>query len=232
VAGACAPAATPTPPSPTPTPAPKTETPTLQPSPTATFTPTQTPTPEATPTPPPTPTPEGFISREKIKEWADGAVERIINEIERQNSGVRIKGLELNLKLLDEVEGHMVYKYSIIWDGEETITINKNEMEERGIPVKSVYTIRIEDVYPGENGKGAVFSLKSSSPLIYYMRLIGYWPNYKTDEFSVTQFSVSKQTEKEKGRPVLYLELRVDPNNPEVNPPFITSTEKKSLPEK
>jgi hypothetical protein len=125
VAGACAPAATPTPPSPTPTPAPKTETPTLQPSPTATFTPTPTHTPEATPTPPPTPTPEGFISRERIKEWADGAVERIINEIERQNPGVRIEGIKLEYPPFLSVEGGMLYIYSIIWEGDRIIKINK-----------------------------------------------------------------------------------------------------------
>jgi hypothetical protein len=64
------------------------------------------------------------------------------------------------------------------------------------------------------------------------MRLIGYWANYKIEEFSVTQFSVSKKTEEEKGRPVLYLELRVDPKNPKVNPPFSTSPEKNLPPEK
>jgi hypothetical protein len=215
---------------PTPSPSP-TETPTPSPAPTPpptktpTQTATQTSTPEATPTPEPTPTPEGFISRERIKEWADGAVERIINEIERQNPGVKIKGFKLELAILDEVENHMVYKYSIIWDGKETITINKNEMEKRGISVKSVYTILIEDVYSGETGKGVVFSFKSSNPLIYYMRLIGYWPDYKTDEFSVFQ-----ETEKEKGRPVLYLEIRVDPKNPKVNPPFSTTSPEKNLP--
>ena len=228
VAGACAPAATPTPPSPTPTPAPKTETPTLQPSPTATFTPTPTHTPEATPTPPPTPTPEGFISRERIKEWADGDVERVINEIERQNPGVKIKGLKLNSKFLDKVQGHMVYEYSIIWDGEE-ITINKNKMEEMGISVIGSYTFDMGDVYPEETGKkGAYFSLKSPN-LPNYARLIGDWANYKIEGFSITQFSVSKKIEEEKGKPVLYLELRV---NPKDNPPFSTSTEKNLPPEK
>jgi hypothetical protein len=154
VAGACAPAATPTPPSPTPTPAPKTETPTLQPSPT----PMPTPTPEATPTPEPTPTPEGFISRERIKEWADGDVERVINEIERQNPGVRIKGLKLNSTFLDKAQGHMVYEYSIIWDGEE-ITINKNKMEEMGISVIGSYTFDMGDVYPEETEKKALISV-------------------------------------------------------------------------
>jgi hypothetical protein len=216
VAGACAPAATPTPPSPTPTPAPKTETPTLQPSPTATFTPTPTPTPEATPTPEPTPKPEGFISREQIREWADGAVERIINEIERQNPGVRIEGIKLELARLG-VEGYMVYRYSIIWEGDR-ITINKNKM---GGLVEDAYRYEMKDVYQGESGIGIVFHLKPLSPLIHSIRISGHWiENYKGDEFSVEGFSVTKKTEKEKGKPVLYLELRVDPN---INPPFSTS---------
>jgi len=197
VAGACAPAATPTPPSPTPTPAPKTETPTLQPSPTATFTPTPTPTPEATPTPEPTPTPEGFISRERIKEWADGAVERIINEIERQNPGVRIEGLKLELVFLDEVNNEMVYKYSIEWSGKEKITINKNKLEEMGISVTDAHIFSMEYAYPpGKTGKGAYFYLESSSPLIYFMRIIGYWANYEIEGLSVKEFSVSKKTQK------------------------------------
>jgi hypothetical protein len=231
VAGACAPAATPTPPSPTPTPAPKTETPTLQPSPT----PMPTPTPEATPTPEPTPTPEGFISRERIKEWADGAVERIIKAIEEQNRGVTIEGLKLilNFTFLSKVYNTMVYMYSIEWSGKEEITINKNKLEEKGISVESTYTFDMKDLYSEETGKGAIFDLKSSSPLIYYMRIAGGWVNYETEGFSVTQFSVSKKTEKEKGKPVLYLEIRVDPKDPKVNPPFsITSTEKNLPPEK
>jgi hypothetical protein len=230
VAGACAPAATPTPPSPTPTPASKTETPTLQPSPTATFTPTPTPTPEATPTPPPTPTPEGFISREIIKEWADGAVERIINEIERQNPGVRIEGLKLELAFLDEVKNHMVYMYSIEWSGKEEITINKDKLEEMGISVGSTYTFDMKHLYPEETGKGAIFHLKSSSPLIYYMRIAGGWVNYKTEELLIKEFSVSKKTEEKKEKPVLYLEIRVDPKNPKVNPPFSTTSPEKNLP--
>jgi hypothetical protein len=223
VAGACAPAATPTPPSPTPTPAPKTETPTLQPSPTATFTPTPTHTPEATPTPPPTPTPEGFISRERIKEWADGAVERIINEIEYQNQGVRIKGVKLEFAKLG-VEGYMVYIYSIIWDGDR-ITINKEKMRNL---VKLDYFIEMKEVYSGESGRGVVYHLKPLSPLIHSIRIVGHWvDNYKGDEFSpIEEFSVTKKTEEEKGKPVLYLELRVDPKNPKANPPFSTSTEK------
>jgi hypothetical protein len=221
VAGACAPAAIPTPPSPTPTPAPKTETPTLQPSPTATFTPTPTPTPEATPTPEPTPTPEGFISRERIKEWADRAVERIINEIERQNPGVRIRGVKLELARLG-VEGYMVYYYFIIWEGDR-IKINKKEM---GDLVKDAYVFYMKDVYPGESGGGVVFHLKPLSPLIHSIRIAGYWAKYEIEGFSVTEFSVTKKDEEEKGKPVLYLELRVDPNNPEANPPFSTSPEK------
>jgi hypothetical protein len=231
VAGACAPAATPTPPSPTPTPASKTETPTLQPSPTATFTPTPTPTPEATPTPPPTPTPEGFISREIIKEWADGAVERIINEIERQNPGVRIEGLKLELAFLDEVENHMVYMYSIEWSGKEEITINKDKLEEMGILVESTYTFDMKHLYPEESGKGIVFYFKSLSPLIHSISIAGYWiEDYKGDEFSIEGFSVTKKTEEKKGRPVLYLELKVDPKNPKVNPPFSTTSTEKNLP--
>jgi hypothetical protein len=218
VAGACAPAATPTPPSPTPTPAPKTETPTLQPSPTATFTPTPTPTPEATPTPEPTPTPEGFISRERIKEWANGAVERIINEIERQNPGVRIEGIKLELARLG-VEGYMVYRYSIIWDGDR-ITINKEKM---GNLVENEYGFYVKDVYPEESGMGVVFRLKPLSPLIRSIRIAGYWVE-NVEDFSV--ISVNKETEKQKEKPVLILEIRVDPNNPEANPPFSTSPEK------
>jgi hypothetical protein len=232
VAGACAPAATPTPPSPTPTPAPKTETPTLQPSPTATFTPTPTPTPEATPTPEPTPTPEGFISRERIKEWADGAVERIINEIERQNPGVRIEGLKLELVFLDEVNNEMVYKYSIEWSGKEKIKINKNKLEEMGISVTDAHIFSMEYAYPpGKTGKGAYFYLESSSPLIYFMRIIGYWANYEIEGLSVKEFSVSKKNTEE-GRPVLYLEVRVDPKNPRVNPPFSTTSPEKNLPQR
>jgi hypothetical protein len=63
--------------------------------------------------PEPTPKPEGFISREQIREWADGAVERIINEIERQNPGVRIEGVKFEVKELDP-QGYMDYLYSII----------------------------------------------------------------------------------------------------------------------
>jgi hypothetical protein len=211
VAGACAPAATPTPPSPTPTPAPKTETPTLQPSP--------TPTPEATPTPQPTPTPEGFISRERIKEWADGAVERIINEIERQNPGVRIEGIKLEYPPFLSVEGGMLYIYSIIWEGDR-IKINKKEM---GDLVENAYDFYVKDVYPGESGMGVVFHLKPLSPLIRSIRIAGYWvENYKVKEFSVEEFSVNKETERQKGKPVLILELIVDPN---INP-FNVSPEK------
>jgi hypothetical protein len=221
VAGACAPAATPTPPSPTPTPAPKTETPTLQPSPTATFTPTH-PTPEATPTLQPTPTPEGFISRERIKEWADGAIERIINEIEKQNPGVRIEEIKLELARLG-VEGYMFYRYSIIWEGDR-ITINKNKI---GVLVEDAYRYEMKNVYQGKSGVGIVFHLKLLSTLIHSIRIAGHWiENYKDDEFLVEGFSVTKKTEKEKGKPVLYLVLRVDPKNPKANPPFCTSTEK------
>jgi hypothetical protein len=133
---------------------------------------------------------------------------------------------------LDDVEHHMVYEYSIIWDGEE-ITINKNKMEEMGISVRSSYTFDMNDIYQEETeGKGALFGLESLSPLIYYYRLFGGWANYKIEGFSLTQFSVSKKTEKEKGKPVLYLEIRVDPKNPQVNPPFSTSPEKNLPPEK
>jgi len=227
VAGACAPAATPTPPSPTPTPASKTETPTLQPSPTATFTPTPTPTPEATPTLQPTPTPEGFIPREQIKEWADGAVERIINEIERQNPGVRIEGVKFEVKELDP-QGYIDYLYSIIWKGREKIEINKKEL---GNLFKEAYRFDMKYVYPGESGKGIVFYFKSLSPLIHSISIAGYWiEDYKGDEFSIEGFSVTKKTEEKKGRPVLYLELKVDPKNPKVNPPFSTTSTEKNLP--
>ncbi len=209
---------TPTPsPSPSPTEAP-TPSPAPTPPPTETPTPTKTPTPtpEATPTPEPTPTPEGFISRERIKEWADGAVERIIKAIEEQNPGVRIEGIKLELARLG-VEGYMVYRYSIIWEGDR-ITINKNKM---GGLVEDAYSYEMKDVYPGESGIGIVFHLKPLSPLIHSIRIAGHWvENYKGDEFSVEGFSVTKKTEEEKGKPVLYLELRVDPN---INPPFSTS---------
>jgi hypothetical protein len=208
VAGACAPAATPTPPSPTPTPAPKTETPTLQPSPTATFTPTPTPTPEATPTPEPTPTPEGFISRERIKEWADGAVERIINEIERQNPGVRIEGLKLEYPPFLSVKGGMIYIYSIIWEGDR-ITINKEKM---GNLVEDAYGFYVKDVYPGESGMGVIFHLKPLSPLIHSIIIAGYWVENYEIWLKNREFSVNKETEGQKGKPVLILELIVDPN--------------------
>ena len=195
VAGACAPGATPTPPSPTPTPAPKTETPTLQPSPTATFTPTPTLTPEATPTPEPTPKPEGFISREQIREWADGAVERIINEIERQNPGVRIEGVKFEVKELDP-QGYMDYLYSIIWKGREKIEINKKEL---GNLFKEAYRFDMKYVYPGESGKGIAFYFKSLSPLIHSISIAGYWiEDYKGDEFSIEGFSVTKKPKKKK----------------------------------
>ena len=213
-------------PSPTPSPT-ETQTPSPAPTPpttpTETSTPTPTSTPEATPPPEPTPTPEGFISRERIKEWADGAVERIINEIENQNQGVRIKGVKLEFAKLG-VEGYMVYIYSIIWDGDR-ITINKEKMRDL---VKLDYFIEMKEVYSGESGRGVVYHLKPLSPLIHSIRIVGHWvDNYKGDEFSpIEEFSVTKKTEEEKGKPVLILELKVDPNNPEANPPFSTSTEK------
>jgi hypothetical protein len=96
-------------------------------------------------------------------------------------------------------------------------------MEEMGISVIGSFTFDVGDVYPEETGKkGAYFSLKSPN-LPNYARLIGYWANYKIEEFSVTQFSVSKKIEKEKRKPVFTLEVRV---NPKDNPPFSTSTEK------
>ncbi len=230
--GISLPQETPTPsPSPTETPTP-TPAPTPPPTKTPTPTTTPTPTPEATPTPESTPTPEGFISRERIKEWADGAVERIINEIERQNPGVRIEGLKLELAFLDEARGHMVYEYSIKWIGKEEITINKNEMEEIGISVIGSYTFDVKDVYSEKTGKGAYFSLKSSNPLIYYMRLFGFWPriNYEIEGLSIKEFSVTKKTEEKEGKPVLQLEIRVDPKNPKVNPPFSTTSPEKNFP--
>jgi hypothetical protein len=117
---------------------------------------------------------------------------------------------------------------SDIWSGEKII-INKNEMEKMGTSVKNTYIFDMGYVYSEETGKkAAVFTLEPLSPLIYGIRIIGYWANYNIDEFSVTQFSVTKETEEEKEKPALFLELEVDPNKPEANPPFITSQEKKS----
>jgi hypothetical protein len=98
---------------------------------------------------------------------------------------------------------------------------------------KEAYRFDMKYVYPGESGKGIAFYFKSLSPLIHSISIAGYWiEDYKGDEFSIEGFSVTKKTEEEKGRPVLYLELKVDPKNPKVNPPFSTSPEKNLPPEK
>jgi hypothetical protein len=51
----------------------------------------------------------------------------------------------------------------------------------------------------------------------------------KLKDFQLKNFQFLKKNTEE-GRPVLYLEVRVDPKNPRVNPPFSTTSPEKNLP--
>jgi hypothetical protein len=98
---------------------------------------------------------------------------------------------------------------------------------EMGDLVEDAYGFYVQDVYPGESGMGVVFHLKPLSPLIRSIRIAGDWvENYKIEGFSNRQFSVNKETERQKGKPVLILELIVDPN---INPPLVCITRKMIL---
>jgi hypothetical protein len=58
----------------------------------------------------------------------------------------------------------------------------------------------MKDVYPGETGKGVIFHLKPLSPLIYSIRIAGYWvENYEMRDFQLQNFQFLKKP-KQKGK--------------------------------